>query len=298
MRSCLALALAASGKRFVLPHVERLLLDRDQDVRRHATYGLRDAVCDGASPAFARAAGRLLLDLLARHPEDDNFAIGQALEVIEPALLEAARTLVAKAATIDENLSFFGLRESAPPWGDYGQVLVHGIGWNTARSRRGRLQLERTGPFVPPITFPDTTGTIVVTAALRRDLVAQGFAGINFVPVDKRRIVLLRWEDWEKSDEPRRYPAGGEPENYVLRRKHRPEIASQMPDLFELLPARVPDREGGPVPRVDFLRLAGEPCPNVVSRRAMRWLRQQVGDWVAFAALSEPTLKRLRRRRP
>ena len=60
---------------------------------------------------------------------------------------------------------------------------------------------------------------------------------------------------------------------------------------------RVPDRKGAPIPHADFLRLAGEPCRNVVSRWAMRWLRQHVSEWVAFAALAEPTLKRLRRRR-
>ena len=39
----------------------------------------------------------------------------------------------------------------------YGNVLINGISWNQPRDSKGRIQLERTGPFVPPITFPDSS---------------------------------------------------------------------------------------------------------------------------------------------
>ena len=37
-------------------------------------------------------------------------------------------------------------------WGDYGRALVTGLTWNLDRTAEGLLQLERTGPFVPPVT--------------------------------------------------------------------------------------------------------------------------------------------------
>ena len=40
----------------------------------------------------------------------------------------------------------------AYPWSDYGSILVHGMSGHLARSA-GRIQSERTGPFIPPLLF-------------------------------------------------------------------------------------------------------------------------------------------------
>ncbi len=278
-------ALAATGKPFVLEHVERALNDDHDDVRKHATYGLRDAAFSGASAAFNRAAAALILDLLRRHPEDDNFAIGQALEHLDPALMAQARSIVARAREIDRTQPFFLLHEADPPWGDYGRVLINGISWNSGRDRKGRLQLERTGPFVPPITFPDTAD-IVVTSAFREKLEGSGLSGLSFHAVHKKRVVYLRWELWDRRQVPARYPAGGEPENYVLGRRHRPRTAAEMPELFELRPAATRENPRELARRKhDFSRLALPGCPNVVSRRAMNWLSEHAHDWVSFSSL-------------
>jgi hypothetical protein len=52
------------------------------------------------------------------------------------------------------NGQIYILREAGAPWGDYGNILVHGMSAHAGRSMDGRIRLERTGPFVPPITFP------------------------------------------------------------------------------------------------------------------------------------------------
>ena len=40
-------------------------------------------------------------------------------------------------------------------WGDYGDVLVNGLVHNDLDRHPGEsLKLSRTGPFMPPITFP------------------------------------------------------------------------------------------------------------------------------------------------
>jgi len=54
-------------------------------------------------------------------------------------------------------------------WGDYGVSLVSGDSDNTDGWRKGLLQLYRTGPFIPQITFPGV-GVIVVTDDLKRKM--------------------------------------------------------------------------------------------------------------------------------
>src|ERR1035438_5894652 len=51
------------------------------------------------------------------------------------------------------------------PWGDYGSILQHGM---TGRLGRvdGLLSLERTGPYMPPITFPGI-GDVVLSSGGR-----------------------------------------------------------------------------------------------------------------------------------
>ena len=71
------------------------------------------------------------------------------------------------------------------PWGDYGNILLTGMTSHLDRED-GRLQLERTGPFVPPIALSGIAD-IVVTDAFRSALEASGLTGLRFQPVIKRR---------------------------------------------------------------------------------------------------------------
>ena len=111
--------------------------------------------------------------------------------------------------------------------GDYGHFLVHGM---TAHLPRvdDKLRLERAAPFIPPITFPGI-GDILVTDHVRKALAATEFVGIGFRPVVKARIVRLDWQRWDKtSDEPKLYPPTGEPEDYILRRRHSAELSRRL----------------------------------------------------------------------
>jgi hypothetical protein len=125
----------------------------------------------------------------------------------------------------------------ASPWGDYGSILVHGMSAHLARSA-GRIQLERTGPFIPPVTLPGI-GDIVVTARARAELEQHGILGLEFLPVEKTRIVVFDWQAWDWADsKPAEYPESGEPEDYILSRPHDPYWAGEMGDLFEIVPVR------------------------------------------------------------
>jgi hypothetical protein len=51
------------------------------------------------------------------------------------------------------------------PWGDYGNILQHGMTAHLGRVG-GLLSLERTGPYMPPITFPGA-GDVVLTVGAK-----------------------------------------------------------------------------------------------------------------------------------
>jgi hypothetical protein len=152
----------------------------------------------------------------------------------------------------------------------------------------GRLVLERTGPFIPPITFPGIAD-IIVTDALRRALEQTSLDLPGFREVVKGRIVRLNWEDWDLgADEPELYPAGGEPEAYVLGREHNPQIAAELGDLWELLAVEKPGLQLADR-RVDRTLYAGENIVResrwgcvYVSRQLRAWLSDHVPDLVSF----------------
>jgi hypothetical protein len=198
----------------------------------------------------------------------------------------------------------------APPWGDYGDILLSGMTARKPRTREGLLRLERTGPFVPPITLAGL-GDLLVTEAFRASLEESSLSGLAFRPVEKTRIVRLRWEHWDwTADEPREYPDGGEPESYILGRPHDRELAMEIGPIWEvLLPSLgVPDPSSGvpdpgsglpdPGPGVPDPGFGEETAADLVrdrrhvshiyaSERARNWLEQHAGDWLSFAELSE-----------
>jgi hypothetical protein len=119
-------------------------------------------------------------------------------------------------------------------WGDYGDILVHGMTAHLPR-KDNRLQLERTGPFMPPITFPGI-GDVLVTDAFRSELAQSPFASLQYCPVVKARIVRYPWEKWDRTaEEPEEYPESGEPEDYILSRPHSPKTAEALGDAWQVV---------------------------------------------------------------
>ena len=123
-------------------------------------------------------------------------------------------------------------------WGDYGHILQHGMTAHLGRED-GMLCLERTGPYMPPVTFPGL-GDVLLREEARQLLEAGGFEGVSFRPVVKKRILELHWEKWNLSaPEPAEYPESGEPEDFVLAHPHDQRIADALGDVWELLVPRV-----------------------------------------------------------
>ena len=73
-------------------------------------------------------------------------------------------------------------------WGDYAHVLQHGMARHSPRVG-GLLALERTGPYIPPITFPGI-GEIVLTSSAKELLQTSDLTGFGFRPVAKILTVV------------------------------------------------------------------------------------------------------------
>jgi hypothetical protein len=129
---------------------------------------------------------------------------------------------------------FYKLERQHHSWGDYYDILMQGMSCHLGRDD-GTIQLERTGPFVPPISFPGI-GDVVVTDTFRKKIEASGLEGLRFKTVIKKLIVRSDWHTWDRdTGEPHKYPDGGEPENYILDHPHSEDTARQMGELWELV---------------------------------------------------------------
>ncbi len=174
---------------------------------------------------------------------------------------------------------------------------MHGMSAHLGRDSQGIIQLERTGPFMPPISFPGI-GDIVVTDAFRRGLETSGLTGFSLREVRLTRIVRLHWHVWDlDAEEPQEYPSDGEPESYILEQEHCPELAEQMQPVWEMAlevgarEVRVPTGkrawesriliESGSLKGLDFFR-ADTTAYNYVSQRAKDWLAERAADHVSF----------------
>jgi hypothetical protein len=185
------------------------------------------------------------------------------------------------------------------PWGDYGAILMSGMTAHLDRSE-GLLQLERTGPFIPAISFPGD-GDIVITDVFKNLLEGSGLTGFSFKPVIKARIVRLRWQEWDRDlDDPPHWPREGEPENYILDRKHSPETADEMGEIWELCVESAAHITFEPTDRPlehdvfvdlgawdgrDWFRGQG-PGYNLVTEKAKDWLEGNAREWVKFEPIA------------
>ena len=179
-------------------------------------------------------------------------------------------------------------------WGDYGSILISGMSRHLPR-RDNLIQLERTGPFIPPITLPGVMD-IVVTSDFKSELEASSFTQLTFAPVEKARIVEYHWELWDlTSEKPAEYPESGEPENYILARPHSPSIAEQLGDVWEVILPEDAEVEGVRIGRgvweyrvnqstwqgSHLFRAKGK-RHVIATEEAKSWLENLAKEWLGF----------------
>jgi hypothetical protein len=198
---------------------------------------------------------------------------------------------------------YFAIRAHDAPWGDYGRTLVHGMSKRLPRSE-GMIQLERCGPFVPPISVPGI-GDVVVTGATRAAFEASDLVGVRFQKVILARVARWDWKEWDTTlPMPPLLPTSREPADYVLASPHDARTAAEIGDLWEI----VADPWGkatsevvrGARPRKS--RILFEPgagqAPDLfradglghlfASLRGRDWLERKAGEWLTFQAVEFP----------
>ena len=164
---------------------------------------------------------------------------------------------------------------------DISYIFYHGM--DSRPRENGLLQLERTGPFIPPITFPGA-GPIIVTNATRQALIDSNLSGFTFLPVIKAHIVEFHWQGlrWNAPKLPE-VSKSGEPEDYILDRPHSPVVAEKLGELWEVEFVTIPNDRYQEC-NLDWFRcwaIRG----TALSKNAKIWMRANLSRWVKITPL-------------
>ncbi len=123
------------------------------------------------------------------------------------------------------------LKNKIMPWGDYGSILLSGMACHRGMIL-GRLQIERTGPFIPPIIDAGIWRFIVSSRLKER--IQNDHPDVRLIRSIKRKISKVEWEKWDiNADKPLFYPDEGEPENYILSKWHNIKTSMQMGPIYQ-----------------------------------------------------------------
>jgi hypothetical protein len=132
---------------------------------------------------------------------------------------------------------------------------------------------------------------VILTEDSAQGFEDQGFRGAELNDCTVIKIVKINIESWDwDAEEPLRYPAGGEPENYLERRKHATDVAASMPRLFWINAPEMfsyspksllKDLRASP-PDVDAFRTSMD---LFVSERLRDWLAERAGKFVSFQSV-------------
>ena len=163
--------------------------------------------------------------------------------------------------------------------------------------KNGPLLLYRTGPYIPPISFPGI-GDVIVTEEFKQKLEKSDLTGFSFRPVIKKKIVDLHWHTWDKTtDDPPEFPGTGEPEDYINERAHSPALAEKLGELWEMVIAPsasvkknqpenwlsnmeiylIADTWNG-----DDIFRAHDVLYLYLSKKAKEWLKENAEEYVTF----------------
>lgn len=112
--------------------------------------------------------------------------------------------------------------------GDYERLLISGMSGHLSRWR-GRIRLERVGPFIPPLSV--SGHDLIATKRMIEMLSKSPFNNWSLRPVVKSHVAFWEWKNLAEASED-----AAEPEDIILRRPHDKTCAKALGDLFELIP--------------------------------------------------------------
>jgi hypothetical protein len=117
-------------------------------------------------------------------------------------------------------------------WGDYGDVLWSGF---ADRDSNGHIVIERAGPFTPSIYA--TLNFFICTRKMELPLRKSGIRGVDFIPVEKRKIVHVDWQNFPAaSDIHDLFPDINEPDELLTALKNDGHLRARMPEYRAIMP--------------------------------------------------------------
>ncbi len=127
-------------------------------------------------------------------------------------------------------MEYYMFRNKKMPWGDYGNTLLVGYAF-PSEDNANEIFIERAGPFVPPVYT--WANMLLVSDSFKKKLEKSDLSGFRFQETIFKKIVHIDWMKWDlEAKEPKIYPSGGEPENYIAKRKHNTEVAEEMEAIW------------------------------------------------------------------
>lgn len=166
-----------------------------------------------------------------------------------------------------EMTTFYCVRRSGEPWGDFSDILYNGFITNYKiydRDRRSAMELlakgewaredidewllrtdvpvyppeqhllVRTGPF-----YVDFSDYLEYCSETGKKWLEEHCPELKFDQLVKFHIPELHWEKWDKTrDEPAQWPKG-EVEGYIINEPHSQACADSMPEFYEIFPPRL-----------------------------------------------------------
>ena len=192
-------------------------------------------------------------------------------------------------------MKFYRIRR-AEFWGDLSEPLVCGLTSDKGRTSNGRLHLERTGPFVPPIMV----SAYILVSDNFRPRVLERFPEVSFEETFLAKIVELHWEKWDRHEKPIIWPKGPDPNDYIILEPNAPELLEKIPTIWEVLMDQgahstfVPGPSGKRLDKVlvldpgswngndlFWIRPRSFDIP-IVTESAKEWLEETVAEWGSF----------------
>lgn len=117
-------------------------------------------------------------------------------------------------------------------WGDYGDVLWSGF---ADRDSSGSIFIERAGPFTPDIYM--TLNFLICTRNMERSLRESEIQGIDFIAVQKRKIVNVDWQNFPTASDINDLPPDvNEPDVLLTALKNDKHLRARMPEYRAIMP--------------------------------------------------------------
>ncbi len=160
-------------------------------------------------------------------------------------------------------IQYFTVRRAHTVWGDYSDILIHGLVDYDGNKQTGEDALMRADAWMPEMGLP--LGMWFVGERVKHAIENSKFRNFLGNRVHISKATKVGWRNWNlEADEPQKYPAQSEPENYILARKNDETTRLAVPPVWRLIPATI---EGPFATWVETAIKSPETAPHLAARK-------------------------------